>query len=97
MTATSDKTAAVFGPLAGNGVECNDRALIDYAIRWVNSGGGPESEISARFGMPGRVFYRTVLSVLERSTAAECEALGMSSVLATRISAVARRRIWISS
>lgn len=35
MTATSDKTAAVFGPLAGNGVECNDRALIDYAIRWV--------------------------------------------------------------
>ncbi|WP_032364623.1 hypothetical protein [Rhodococcoides fascians] len=95
MTAISDKPTPAYGPPAG--VECDDRDMLDYAIRWVNSGGGPDTEIFAHFGVPGRVFYRNVLSTLERSTASQRETLGVSSILAARIAAVARRRIWISS
>ncbi|MDV6230084.1 hypothetical protein [Rhodococcus cercidiphylli] len=97
MTTISDKPVATGNPPACAGVECDDREMIDHAIRWVNSGGGPETEICAHFGVPGRVFYRNVLARLERSTASQRETLGVSSVLAARIAAVARRRIWISS
>ncbi|MBY4127578.1 hypothetical protein HQO83_04145 [Rhodococcus fascians] len=96
MSTTSDKSAMEYNPSIVTGIECDDRAVIDYAIRWVNSGGGPETDIESRFGMPGRTFYRTVLSILGRSSETERRALGVSPVLATRIAAVARRRVWIS-
>ena len=96
MSTTSDNSAMAYNPSIVTGVECDDRAIIDYAIRWVNSGGGPETDIESRFGMPGRTFYRTVLSILGRSSETERSALGVSPVLATRIAAVARRRVWIA-
>ncbi|MFI8567012.1 hypothetical protein ACIGGF_10680 [Rhodococcus sp. NPDC078407] len=97
MSTTSDKSAVTYTPSIPTGSECDDRAMIDYALRWVNSGGGPETDIESRFDMPGRVFYRSVLAILERCSDTELGALGVSPVLATRIAAVARRRVWISS
>lgn len=95
MSTTSDKSAVTYTP--STGIDCDERAMIDYALRWVNSGGGPETDIESRFDMPGRTFYRTVLSILDRCSDTELGVLGVSPVLATRIAAVARRRVWISS
>lgn len=97
MSTTSDTPATVNRQCIVTGVDRDDCAMIDYAIRWVNSGGGPETDIESRFGIPGRSFHRTVLSILDRCSETERAALGVSPVLATRIASVARRRVWMSS
>ncbi|WP_338890170.1 hypothetical protein [Rhodococcus sovatensis] len=74
-----------------------ERAVIEFALRWVNSGGGPEAEIAASFETNGRMFYRRVVEILERRPKTEYAVLGLSTVMVTRMTAVARRRIWISS
>lgn len=74
-----------------------DHAMIDYALRWVNHGGGPEDDIATRFEMAAREFYRAVLNVLDRDPGRVFGEFGLSPVMVTRIKAVARRRIWIAS
>ncbi|RZL73391.1 MAG: DUF3263 domain-containing protein, partial [Rhodococcus sp. (in: high G+C Gram-positive bacteria)] len=37
-----------------------DRAMIDFALRWVNHGGGPDDEIRSAFAMSTQDYYRTV-------------------------------------
>lgn len=74
-----------------------DHTMIDYAVRWVNHGGGPEDDILTRFGVTAREFYRTVLDILERDPGRTFGEFGLSPVMVTRIKAIARRRIWITS
>lgn len=78
-------------------VDDAERRMLEFALRWVNSGGGPESEISTRFDMTGRAFHRKIVEILDRRPQDEYGAYGLSSVMVARIAAVARRRIWISS
>jgi hypothetical protein len=73
-----------------------DAMMFEYALRWVNSGGGPDTDIEARFDMTARTFYRHVLRILERCPGHDHNRLGLSPVLAARILAVARHRIWLS-
>lgn len=86
-----------FGRHVGTDIPCEDNAMIEYVLRWVNSGGGPEADIAARFDVSAQDFYSTVASIIDRCPAHEYETLGLSPVLATRIAAVARRRVWISN
>ncbi|WP_143545794.1 hypothetical protein [Rhodococcus sp. 14-2470-1a] len=74
-----------------------DHTMIDYALRWVNHGGGPEEDIHTRFDTTAREFYRTVLDILERDPGRTFGEFGLSPVMVTRSKAVARRRIWITS
>lgn len=74
-----------------------DHAMIDYALRWVNHGGGPEDDIHTRFEMAACEFYRAVLGVLDRDPGQVFGEFGLSPVMVTRIKAIARRRIWIAS
>lgn len=75
----------------------SERAMVDYALRWVNHGGGPDADILTRFDMSAREFYREVIALLDRDPGSVFRCFGMSPVMVTRIKAVARRRIWISS
>lgn len=74
-----------------------DLAMIDYALRWVNHGGGPDEDIHTRFDMTVRQFYRGVIEILDRDPGGAFSRFGLSPVMVTRIKAVARRRIWMSS
>lgn len=86
-----------YGRHVDTDVPRDESAMIDYALRWVNSGGGPEADIAARFDVSAQGFYSTILSIIDRCPADEYDTLGLSPVLATRIAAVARRRVWFSN
>lgn len=72
-----------------------DRAMIDFALRWVNHGGGPDDEIRSAFAMSTQD-YRTVLEILNRDPGSVFGEFGLSPVMVTRIKAIARRRIWLT-
>ncbi|WP_338893556.1 DUF3263 domain-containing protein [Rhodococcus sovatensis] len=72
-----------------------DHTMIDYALRWVNHGGGPEEDIETRFGIAAREFHRAVIEILDREPGSVFGHLGLSPVMVTRIKAIARRRIWV--
>lgn len=73
-----------------------DRAMIDFALRWVNHGGGPDDEIRSAFAMSTQDYYRTVLVILDRDPGSVFGEFGLSPVMVTRIKAIARRRIWFT-
>ncbi|AYJ50294.1 DUF3263 domain-containing protein [Rhodococcus sp. P1Y] len=89
---TADSGSASGGPDMGN-----DRAMIDYALRWVNHGGGPDEDIYTHFDMTAREFYRGVIEILDRDPGSAFGRFGLSPIMVTRMKAVARRRIWMSS
>lgn len=73
-----------------------DRAMIDFALRWVNHGGGPDEAIQSAFGVSTQSFYRSVLDILDRNPGSVFGEFGLSPVMVTRIKAIARRRIWLA-
>ncbi|WP_217899995.1 nitrile hydratase subunit alpha [Rhodococcoides kyotonense] len=74
-----------------------DRAMVDYLLRWVNSGGGPAAEIVDRFGLSAWAFHRRVLEILDDRPDWAIGELGLSPVMLARMKAVAGRRVWLST
>lgn len=85
------------GRVVDNTYTERDHAMIDYALRWVNHVGGPDEGIHTQFDMAARDFYRGVIEILDRDPGSAFSRFGLSPVMVTRIKAVARRRIWMSS
>jgi hypothetical protein len=71
-----------------------DREVIDYALCWVNQGGGPDEGIRSRFGTTAREYYRCVIDILDRDPSENSGGSGLSPLMAARIKATALRRIW---
>ncbi|WP_176459880.1 DUF3263 domain-containing protein [Rhodococcus sp. 14-2470-1b] len=90
-------------PAADGGRACDDafterdHAMVEYALRWVNHGGGPDQGIHTQFDTSVQEFYRGVVEILDRDSGGAFSRFGLSPVMVTRIKAVARRRIWMSS
>lgn len=72
-----------------------ERTLVLHSLRWVNSGGAPDSEIAERFGYTGRTYFQRVLAILGRESS-QPVAFGLGPVVTARIKAVARGRVWES-
>jgi hypothetical protein len=72
-----------------NSTGANRRISFEY--RWLYSGGGPAEEIRTQFGMAPCEFFRQLLGDLEEPPAP------LRPALVEAVSAVARRRLWLSA
>lgn len=68
------------------------RDMLAFAAMWVDHGGGPTSEIAARFGVSDTAFFAAVTEAVTTS-----EASYLSAARRMRVKVVAEKRIWLSS
>ena len=66
MTTTSHTTVEV-GP--------EQYRMLDFALRWVDFGGGPAEDIFVEFGVSDKVFYQRVGSLISQRRVLESDSL----------------------
>lgn len=65
-------------------------AMMGWALRWVDHGGGPADEIGDRFHLTPQQYFTTLLTALDHSPPAP-----IHPAVAVKLRQVARTRLWL--